>query len=82
MFYENNCFSLWLGHQNRRNVHSPEFSFHVSLTNFRDIQSFAISLFEDMNIDDVAQRLWKNAVATTTKAEIHKIYIMVLSVAI
>ena len=46
----------------------------------RSIQNFAIWIFSGMNMNEMAERVWRLAVKVTTKAEIHKIYAIVLSV--
>ena len=46
----------------------------------RSIQNFALEIFTGMNINEIADRVWKMSVKVTTKAEIHKIYAIVLSV--
>lgn len=78
----NNLFiySLFLGHQNRQNVHSPTVSYNASMIDPRSIQNFALEILNGMNLSDIAERVWRLAVKVTTKAEIHKIYAIVLSV--
>ena len=61
-------------------MHSPTVSYNVSMTDPRDIQNFAIELFTNMNMSEMAERVWRESVAVTTKAEIHKIYSIVLSI--
>ena len=72
--------SLFLGHQNRQNVHSPTIAFTSSMTDPRSIQNFAVDLFTNMNMNEMAERVWRQAVKVDTKSEIHKIYAIVLSV--
>ena len=50
------------------------------MTDPRSIQNFAIELFTNMNMNEMAERVWRQSVAVTTKAEIHKIYAIVLSI--
>ena len=50
------------------------------MTDPRAVQNFAVDLFTNMNMNEMAERVWRQAVSVTTKAEIHKIYAIVLSI--
>ena len=72
--------SLYLGHQNRKNVHSPTTTYTASMSDPRSIQNFAMWLFTGMNMNEMVERVWRLTFNVTTKAEIHKVYAIVLSV--
>ena len=55
-------------------------AYNASMIDPRSIQNFALEIFTGMNINEIADRVWKMSVKVTTKAEIHKIYAIVLSV--
>ena len=61
-------------------MHSPTTIYTASMSDPRSIQNFAIWIFSGMNMNEMAERVWRLAVKVTTKAEIHKIYAIVLSV--
>lgn len=80
MKLSNSSFSFWVGHNNRKNLHSPTIRILTPLSSVRKIKEIGRQILTEHDLVATAEDLWKESVGVTTKAEIDEICLMTFSV--
>ena len=73
-------YSLFVGHNNHNNVHSPTYQINTFLADPKDIRTFSRKLIYETDFEDIALKLYRQSVSPDSKTRIHKIYTMILSI--
>ena len=73
-------YSLFVGHNNHSNAHTPTYRISTYLEDLKDIRSFSRKFIYETNFDDIAHKLYSQSVSPDSKTRIHKIYSMIVSI--